>query len=104
MLGAITAELTMQGDPRFLWTLNIVGSFIRIIFVNPFTVVQSDLFDDGKINGTWLSSPKISDQISRATYLINACDHEISDGKWYTKLKLTGIEDKTRRKIGRAHV
>lgn len=97
MLGSISAELTIQGDPRFLWSLNIMGSFIRIIFINPFTVVQSDTFADGKINGTWLSSPAISDQISRAAYLVNGCDHEVSDGKWITKLKLIGVEDRTNR-------
>lgn len=97
MLGAVTAELTIQGDPRYLWSLNILGSFIKIIFVNPFTVIQSDLFDNGKINGVWLSLPTINDQISSIPFLINGCDHEVSDGKWITKLKLTGVEQKTQK-------
>lgn len=96
MLGAVTADLTIQGDPRFLWSWNIIGSFIKIIFINPFTVIQSDLFDNGKINGVWLSLPTINDQISSIAFLINGCDHELSDGKWITKLKLTGVEQNNR--------
>jgi hypothetical protein len=98
VLGAVTADLTIQGDPRFVWSLNVIGSFIKIIFINPFTVIQNPVFGKNNTsNAEWLSLPTINDQLSSIAYIITGCDHEISDGKWITKLKIKGIEENRRR-------
>ena len=98
LVQGITADLTIQGDPRFVWSLNVIGSFIKIIFINPFTVIQNPIFGKNNTsNAEWLSLPTINDQLSSIAYIITGCDHEISDGKWITKLKIKGIEEQRRR-------
>lgn len=36
LVQGITADLTIQGDPRLVWPETIQGSYISVIFVNPF--------------------------------------------------------------------
>lgn len=87
IFGTITAELKIQGDPRFLFTLNWLGSSIKIIFINPFSIGQTPfVLADQKLD--WLATPAINSQISKGLYFIKACDHEVSDGKWTTTLSL----------------
>ena len=83
--GAISATLTIQGEPRFLWSLNIKGAAIKIIFINPFAPYSPNF----GLDTDWLANPKINSMISDGYYMVNGCDHTISDGKWTTTLKLT---------------
>ena len=87
-MGVITAELEIQGDPRFLFSLNWQGGSIKIIFVNPFAIGYEN-FVAASPQLEWLAKPPINDKISSGLYFINSCDHEVSEGKWITKLKLT---------------
>lgn len=88
--GAITATMTIQGDPRFLWSLNIKGGAIKIIFINPFAVFTQGPTPIG-LQTDWLANPKINSMISDGFYTVTGCDHTISDGSWITELKLTQI-------------
>ena len=86
--GPVAATMTIQGDPRFLWSANIIGTAIKIIFVNPFAITTRG----SPIYGTetdWLANPKINSVISDGIYLINSCDHEIINGSWRTTLQIT---------------
>ena len=90
MAGAITATLEIQGDPRFLWSLNTFGATIKIIFVNPFAISTQG----SPIYGTetdWLATPKINSVISDGYYVIQGCDHQISNGSWRTTLKIAQV-------------
>ncbi len=90
MIGAITANLEIQGDPRFLWSLNTLGSTIKIIFVNPFALSTQG----SPIFGTetdWLANPKINSVISDGYYTVQGCDHQISGGSWTTTLKISQL-------------
>lgn len=90
VIGAITANLTIQGDPRFLWSLNVLGSTIKIIFVNPFAISTGG----SPIYGTetdWLANPKINSVISDGYYTVQGCDHQISGGSWTTTLKISQL-------------
>ena len=87
IFGTITAELKIQGDPRFLFTLNWLGCSIKIIFVNPFAIGETPfVLADQKVD--WLATPAINSQISKGLYFVKACDHEVGDGKWTTTLSL----------------
>ena len=86
--GAVAATMVIQGDPRFLWSSLLIGTAIKIIFVNPFAITTRG----SPIFGTetdWLATPKINSVISDGIYLINSCDHEISNGSWRTTLQMT---------------
>lgn len=85
---ALTATLTIQGDPRFLWSLNTWNTAIKIIFVNPYAITTRG----SPIYGTetdWLATPTINSIISDGYYTIQGCSHEISNGSWTTTLNLT---------------
>lgn len=87
LVSQITATMTIQGDPRFLWSFNIIGNAIKIIFINPFALSTQG----SPIFGTetdWLATPKINSVISDGYYQISACDHRISNGSWTTTLRL----------------
>jgi hypothetical protein len=82
--------LEIQGDPRFLWSLNTFGATIKIIFVNPFAISTQG----SPIYGTetdWLATPKINSVISDGYYVIQGCDHQISNGSWRTTLKIAQV-------------
>lgn len=90
MAGAITATLEVQGDPRFLWSLNTFGATIKIIFVNPFTVTtQSSAIYGAETD--WLANPEVNSVISDGYYIIQGCDHRISGGSWTTTLKIAQV-------------
>lgn len=92
LAGALTAEMEIQGDPRLVWSLNVIGSFVKIIFINPFAPIQQITPRlANPIETDWLAKPEINSMISEGAYQVTGCDHEIRDGSWVTKLKLVQI-------------
>ena len=88
--GSITARMTIQGDPRLLWSLNVIGSVLKIIFINPFTIAT---LGEPQLGGVtdWLATPLINSVISDGYYLVQGADHHVSEGSWTTELQLTQV-------------
>ena len=87
LVQGITADLTIQGDPRLVWPETIQGSYISVIFVNPFSFKQNFIGAD-KVEGNWLASPPTNSLLSQSMTIVVGVEHDISDGKWETKLKI----------------
>ena len=87
LVQGITADLTIQGDPRLVWPETIHGSYISVIFVNPFSFKQNFIGAD-KVEGNWLASPPTNSLLSQSMTIVVGVEHDISDGKWETKLKI----------------
>jgi hypothetical protein len=83
----ITADLTIQGDPRLVWPHQTTACYISVIFVNPFSLKQTFAVPN-KVEGNWLASPPTNSLLSQSSMLVQAIEHDISDGKWETKLKI----------------
>jgi len=87
LVQGITADLTIQGDPRLVWPETIQGSYISVIFVNPFSFKQT-FAPPNKVEGNWLASPPTNSLLSQSMTIVVGVEHDISDGKWETKLKI----------------
>ncbi len=89
MIGAVTADLVIQGDPRLVWPHQTQICEVSIVFVNPFALKQEFEPEAGAVNGYWLASPPTNPLLSKASCRVQGIEHEISEGKWETKLKIT---------------
>ena len=78
---AITAELTIVGDPRIVG-FNVIGKYVSIVVINPFHI-----FGD-KGCGDWLAMPGCNEVLSNKNWLIQGFDHQIKEGSFVTTLKL----------------
>lgn len=88
--GSITATMKVQGDPRLLWSLNVIGSVLKIIFINPFSIASLGEPQFGGITD-WLATPLINSVISDGYYLVQGADHDVVDGNWVTILQLIQV-------------
>lgn len=91
-LGQIEGDLVIQGDPRMVWPHQIKGATCSIIFVNPFSLKQSfgqlNTPQAGKTFAYWLANPPTNAILSKSNVQVLSVDHDITDGKWTTKLKI----------------
>lgn len=88
--GAIEAELTIQGNPKFSYNFGdsgIVGAFVSIAVLNPAVVRERQSLD--KTECVWLEESPVNEVLSNSGWLVKGVDHQISDGKYVTTFKLT---------------
>jgi hypothetical protein len=81
-VGAITAELTIVGDPRIVGFDAVIGKYASIVVINPFHI------SGDKGCGDWLASPACNEVLSNKNWMIQAFDHQIKEGSYVTTLKL----------------
>lgn len=85
--GAIEAELTIQGNPKYSYNYGengIVGAYISIAVLNP-AVVRDKMSDGGCM---WLSESPVNEVLSNTAWLVKGVDHQITDGKYITTFKV----------------
>ena len=85
--GAIEAELTIQGNPKFSYNYGpngIVGAYIAIAVLNP-AVVRNNDTETGCV---WLSESPVNEVLSNSSWLVKGVDHQITDGKYITTFKV----------------
>lgn len=80
---AITAELTIVGDPR-ITGFDVVGKFASIVLINPFHIFGNS----NQGCGDWLAVPGCNEVLSNKNWLIQGFDHQIKEGSYVTTLKL----------------
>lgn len=88
--GAIEAELTIQGNPKFSYNFGdggIVGAFVSIAVLNPAVIREKQSLD--KTECVWLEESPVNEVLSNSGWLVKGVDHQISDGKYVTTFKLT---------------
>lgn len=84
--GAIEAELTIQGNPKFSYNYGpdgIVAKFMSIIVINPAVIRTGN-----ENNCVWLAKPPVHEVLSNSGWLVKGVDHQISDGKYITTFKV----------------
>ena len=85
--GAIEAELTIQGNPKFSYNYGpngIVGAYIAIAVLNP-AVIRNNDTETGCV---WLSESPVNEVLSNTSWLVKGVDHQITDGKYITTFKV----------------
>lgn len=82
---AITAELTVQGEPRAYDPMWLCGHRIVLIVCNPYYIKH---YDDGC--GNWLVNPSrvANELLTNENWFIYGVDHQIKDGQFTTTYKI----------------
>ena len=78
---AITAELTIVGDPRIVG-FDVIGKYASIVVINPFHISGNSQCGD------WLAVPGCNEVLSNKNWMIQGFDHQIKEGSFVTTLKL----------------
>lgn len=80
----IEAELKILGDPKgneasdYSNPLNLAGKTISIVVINPYHIEDCQ----------WISEPKCNEVLSNKNWLILGIDHQISEGQFFTTIKV----------------
>jgi hypothetical protein len=90
-IGAVTADLTIQGDPRLVWPHQTQICEVSIVFVNPFALRQEFEAEQGSVSAYWLARPVTNPLLSKASCKVQEIEHSLSEGKWETKLKIVVV-------------
>jgi hypothetical protein len=77
----ITAELKIQGDPSYSSPYLLLGSYITIVYINPFRIG-----DEG--NGCDFLDNGCQQQLSNKNWFIQKISHEIRNGSFTTTLRV----------------
>lgn len=84
----ISAELKLVGDPKLDNVIELISSFVNIIVINPFSIIQVGDFNDWRINGA-LAGSACNDILSSSSWMILGVAHDIRNGIFTTVLKVT---------------
>ncbi len=100
MIGAIEADLRVQGDPSS-WLCTPAEGFLHtvgIIFINPYFLIEDPdspvkncpqwFANDGDGSGGTYSASTINKLLTNKGWYINGADHQIKDGQYITTIKL----------------
>jgi hypothetical protein len=79
------ADLKIYGDPFWAYPLDLLGSSVSVLFLNPYIPMQN--------KGTggymeWLAMPKCNATLSNKNYMILGINHQIQNGQFVTTFKL----------------
>lgn len=78
----VEADLEIEGDPRYLDVVSLQGTFIGIIYLNPYAI-RNNVGDCD-----WVAYPNVNEFFSRSTYQIQGVSHSITEQGYKTTLKL----------------
>lgn len=84
-VAAISAEMTVQGDPRWSDMFYIINRRISIIHINPFHILKGA--GKGRC-ADWLSKPSCNPVTSNRNWRVTGVDHQIKEGSYLTTLRL----------------
>lgn len=84
----LQATMTIQGDPvTYGFPVDVLNNKVSIIYMNPFSLNKNFNSTNGS-DLEWLAAPQCNPYLSGKDFLITKVDHEISGGKFVTKLKI----------------
>ena len=75
------ADLKIYGDPFWAYPLDLLGSSVSVLFLNPYIPMR-------KGNMEWLAMPKCNATLSNKNYMILGINHQIQNGQFVTTFKL----------------
>jgi hypothetical protein len=95
----IEADLVIIGDPSFSSFVTVMGTYINIIYLNPYSIGsdgQSCEWDNSFLESdglrSYLVGSKVNKYLSRNDYMIKGCTHTIDEqGNYTTTLRVIGI-------------
>lgn len=79
----ISAELRIQGDPRYSDPLHCIGLYVSVLYINPFHIETASGTCD------WTVQPPCNSVLTNSNWMILGVFHEIREGSYTTTMKLS---------------
>ena len=79
----LTADLVIHGNPQFINPVDLTGSSVALIVINPFHV------SNGIEGNEWITTSNCNAVLSNKNWTVTGVSHSISGGSFTTTLKLS---------------